>query len=89
MSYSTIYTCSNDQDLQGRITAAAAQENETNPWQRMMDARWFIVTRSDIESAYASALAANNPSPGGDPSVITDGMILSALQAAPQIDHTP
>jgi hypothetical protein len=34
-----------------------------------------------VESAYASALAANNPNPGGDESVITDGMILSHVQA--------
>jgi hypothetical protein len=42
---------------------------------------WPVVIASDVEAAYASALAAGNPSPGGDPAVITDGMILSNVQA--------
>jgi hypothetical protein len=33
------------------------------------------------EAEYASALAANNPNPGGDEAVITDAMILAAVQA--------
>jgi hypothetical protein len=72
-----------DQALTGRITACAAQEGSQFPDQRANETRWFICTRSDIEAAYASALAGENPNPGGDESVITDQMILSAFQAAP------
>ena len=36
---------------------------------------WAVSAHSDVEAAYASALAAEKASPGGDPSVITDGMI--------------
>jgi len=40
-----------------------------------------VATATDIEAAYASALAADNPDPGGDEAVITDGMILANVQA--------
>lgn len=83
MSYATVHTCANDQELQGRVTACCAQEGADDPGARMYDVIWFVTSRADIEAAYASALAAQNPHPGGDESVITDGMILSAVQAAP------
>lgn len=81
MSYATINQCANDQALRGRVTAACAQEGADNPSQSMFDVMWPLSSASDIEAAYASALAANNPDPGGDEGVITDGMILSAVQA--------
>lgn len=85
MSYGTVNLAANDAELQGRVTAAAAQEGDTvNPTGRMWQIIWWVASRSDIEAAYASALAADNPSPGGDESVITDGMILAAVQAAPE-----
>ena len=40
---------------------------------------WPVALSTEAE--YASAIAAGNPDPGGDPAVITDGMILSAVQA--------
>lgn len=83
MSYATINACANDADFQGRLTAAAAAEGAADPSGVMMFAlRWPVAATSDIEAAYASAVAAENPSPGGDESVITDQMILSAVQAA-------
>jgi hypothetical protein len=42
---------------------------------------WPVSCATDIEAAYESAILANHPNPGGDPSVITDQMILSAVQA--------
>lgn len=83
MSYRTVNQCAGDQALQGRVTACCAQEGATEPNTRMYQVIWFVSSRADIEAAYASALAANNPNPGGDEGVITDGMILSAVQAAP------
>ena len=41
----------------------------------------LLASKSDIEAAYASAVAAGHEDPGGDESVITDGMILAAVQS--------
>lgn len=82
MSYATINRCANDQPFQGRVTAACAQEGATAPPTAMYALIWPVAAKADIEAAYASALAGGNPNPGGDESVITDGMILSAVQAA-------
>jgi hypothetical protein len=84
VSYYTINVNANDQAFIGRLTACAAQEGRqpdevTAAWRL----RFPVASKSDIEAAYASALAAGNPNPGGDPSVITDGMILSAVQSVP------
>jgi hypothetical protein len=84
MSYATINKCANDQAFIGRLTASCAQEERPpDPSTAAYEVRWYVSSRSDIESAFASALAANNPDPGGDESVVTDQMILSAVQAAP------
>jgi len=82
MSYSTIHRNANDTAFQNRVTAACAQENvEGDPANAAYLMRWDIATESDVEAAYASAIAAENPDPGGDESVITDQMILSKVQA--------
>ena len=81
MSYATIDRCANDQAFMGRLTAACAQEGATNPDTTMHALVWAVAAAGDIEAAYASALAAGNPNPGGDETVITDPMILSAVQA--------
>lgn len=81
MSYATINRCANDPALQGRITAACAQEGSTAPDATMFALIWPLSSASDVEAAYASALAADNPDPGGDETVITDGMILANVQA--------
>lgn len=81
MSYSTINRCANDSAFQGRVTAACAAEGEKEPIPAMYRVIWGVSAKSDIEAAYASAIAGENPNPGGDESVITDGMILAAVQA--------
>ena len=81
MSYATIDRCAHDQAFQGRVTACAAQEGAADPNSATYQLIWPISAAADIEAAYASALAAGNPNPGGDETVITDGMILSAVQA--------
>jgi hypothetical protein len=82
MSYATINQSAGDAALQGRLTACCAQEGETDPASAMQRVLWPVVTADDVEAAYASALAADNPDPGGDETVITDGMILAHVQAA-------
>lgn len=80
MSYNTIFASANDTALQGRVTAACAGEGEPQPNGAMYQVIWQVSAKADIEAAYASALASGNPNPGGDESVITDQMILSAVQ---------
>jgi len=86
MSFSTVAQCVRDQAFTDRVTACVAQEQiargETAaPVAILSDLVWNVAGASDVESAYASALAGENPNPGGDESVITDGMILSHVQA--------
>lgn len=81
MSYATIQKCANDSAFSGRVMACAAQEGAADPNSAVWKLIWPVSARSDIEAAYASALAAGNPNPGGDEAVISDQMILSAVQA--------
>ena len=81
MSYASINQCFNDYTFRGRVTACCAQEGAQSPEGAMGEVLWGVCCKSDIENAYESALAAENPNPGGDPAVITDQMILSAVQA--------
>jgi hypothetical protein len=94
VSYNTVAACTRDAAFQARVQAAAAQEAWNNPGVADTEfavavrespgegARllWPVALSSDVEAAYASALAAANPNPGGDEAVITDGMILAHVQ---------
>lgn len=87
MSYATIHTCATDDALGNRVESAVAQEQlardeQVAPANLAASMRWTVAAASDVEAAYASALAAGNPDPGGDEAVITDGMILAHVQAA-------
>ena len=87
MSYKTISRCVSDPSLVPRVTAAIAQEQRAkgepaSPNALQEQLMWSVASASDVEAAYASALAADNPDPGGDESVITDGMILANVQAS-------
>ena len=42
---------------------------------------WALSAQPGWDAAYASAIAAKNPAPGADEAVISDGMILAAVQA--------
>src|SRR4029453_8328371 len=86
MSYSSITTCAKDQAFLDRVNACIAQEQQAKgdkaqPQTYLDPFRWAVASASDVEAAYESALAAENPNPGGDAAVITDGMILAHVQA--------
>lgn len=84
MSYSTVKVSTTDFALQGRIEACGMQEKAAKGYPEtlnLMPLIWAVCSASDVEAAYASALAASNPNPGGDEAVITDQMILSHVQA--------
>lgn len=103
MSFATIAQSAQDEALAARITAATVQEAWNNAAVggsafandvklsaangRLMV--YPVSVASDVEQAYASALAASNPNPGGDESVITDAMILGNVQSKWPQDITP
>ena len=80
MSYTTIHQCANDEAFSARLIAAAAAEGHPNPDYALFGLRWPVSSAADIAAAYEFAVNAGNPNPGGDPAVITDQQILSAVQ---------
>ena len=95
MSYTTIQAAVRDVALQDRVTAGAMKE-AINGAPEYVDSEFGAQLRSysllaintflwpvavQYETEYEFALNSDNPNPGGDPGVITDAMILSAIQA--------
>ena len=85
MSYHTVNISAADPALIGRIRSSYVEQQLARGDPQITTGLpdslvWTVVSADDIEAAYASALAANNPNPGGDESVITDGMILANVQ---------
>jgi hypothetical protein len=72
-----------DVDLTSRCAAAAAQEGQPDPRNWAADHMLILAASPGWSEAWASAIAAGNEQPGRDGAVITDGMILSAIQAQP------
>lgn len=86
MSYNDVADLTVDMDLRKRVTACAAIEKAVNPWYWVDQHMWEVAAQPGWAAAYASALADETRAPdappvGRDESVITDGMILSAVQA--------
>lgn len=83
MSYNTIAQCATDdalfQRVRGAVSTQADAPSPPDPYAYKII--WPLSAASDVEAAYASALAAGNPNPGGDETVVTDGMILANVQA--------
>lgn len=81
MAYATIAAMAQDLALFQRLTAAAAEEHKTRPYPDWVDTyRWDLAATPGWAAAWESAVANLNPDPGNDPAVITDGMILAAVQ---------
>jgi hypothetical protein len=84
-SYLTIARISMDTMMRWRVAACAAQQGEPQPdlWASTFSYAW--ASQPGWAAAWDSALAGgrpnDEPSPGADPAVITDAMILSAVQA--------
>jgi len=86
MSYTTVTQCVYDNAFSQRVNACIAEEqiakgDTAQPGTILNQMLWAVAAASDVEDAYAYALTAENPNPGGDETVITDGMILSHVQA--------
>lgn len=90
MSYSTVAKCSHDAVFIDRVSACVATEGYTmDPVTFTLSIIWQVSSHDDIEQAYAYALTAENPNPGGDETVITDQMILSATQPLIPVNPQP
>lgn len=81
MSFNTIVAMANDGDLQQRFTGCAAQEDIENPDSWVTQHRWELVTDTGMEAAYRTAQETGLAFIGKREDVITDGMILSIVQA--------
>jgi hypothetical protein len=85
MAYYDISLLANDGDFAQRCMACYATEtlgktDVDNPSVWWSNHNWDMAAAPGFGDAYASALANDVPNPGRDPSVITDGQILSAVQ---------
>jgi hypothetical protein len=86
MSYFDQSTLSQDSDFIYRIAAAAAVEVDlvdVQAPQWALDNVWQLAASPGFADAYSSAIASGVERPGRDPAVISDAMILSAIQALP------
>lgn len=94
MSYETIYKATVDEPLRQRTEAGVSKEALNNPTYGNTDFGQLVKKGQAgiwqqfaypiavaTEAAYESAIIGGNDNPGGDPSVITDAALLSAIQA--------
>lgn len=92
MTYYDTALLSSDTDFVLRVTAAYAIETPSgqgiDPPLWATQHTWDLASQPGFGDAYASARAADNPGPGRDPAVITDEMILSAVQAVVAAEST-
>lgn len=82
MTYHTQAALSSDGALRERIAACAAAEGIKSPHPTSWadEHQWQLAASPGWDAAYAHALATGVQNPGADASVITDGMILAAVQ---------
>lgn len=85
MTYSTIATLRQDPWIRDRVAACVATEGiEGRPEEWPIVHAWGLAVQPGWSAAWESALAAHpddpDYQPGDDEAVITDGMILSAVQ---------
>lgn len=85
MTYQSIVEMASNQSLLARIVAAAAEEGQENPLGWGQANIWKLAASPGWDDAwdYAKATATDdhNPDTGLRPGVISDQMILSAVQA--------
>lgn len=86
MTYAIVATICRDTDISRRVAACVAIERVSpTPEQWVAENAWTLAAQPGWAAAWGSALASHagdeTYSPGSDESVITDGMILSAVQS--------
>lgn len=80
MTYRTQAILAQDFDLQQRVQACAATQGLGTVPDWAADHMWELSASPGWDAAYASALEARVEGPGNSESVITDAMILAAVQ---------
>lgn len=80
MAYQTIVSMAGDQNLLYRVAACAAEQDAAQPLAWAQNHMWHVVNASDWQQAWDYATQQAIPDAGKDPGVITDQMILSAVQ---------
>lgn len=88
MSFRTQATLAEDYYLHRRIAASAAREGIPNPMEWTQARTWVFSAQPGWDAAYESAILVGNMSPGSTNTVVTDGMILSAVQALKKSNAT-
>jgi hypothetical protein len=86
MAYSDVALLAADYDFQLRVSACIAIETADaleapNAPMWAAEHAWQMAAQPGFGDAYASAIVGGVPRPGNDPSVITDGQILAAIQS--------
>lgn len=81
MAYSDVALLEGDSDFRQRTRACVSQEGELDPIGWSNEHSWQMAGTPGFGDAYAYALNAGVERPGNDPAVISDPMILSAVQA--------
>jgi len=83
MSYASQAQLANDAAFRNRVSACAAVEipHTHQPVQWTNDHIWWVSAAPGFADAYEYAVNTGVVNPGGDPAVITDSQILSAVQA--------
>jgi hypothetical protein len=87
--YNSVADMADNYDLNRRITAAAAKESIDNPQGWVQLYRWEVAGQPGWDAAWDSAITGGVPNPGKDEGVITDGMILSGVQAVWNANQPP
>lgn len=81
MTYADVAEIHADYDLRQRVVACAATEHVSERVEQWVaDQAWVLAAQPGWESAWASAKAGGSTALGADEGVITDAMILSAVQ---------
>lgn len=83
MTYNAIAAAAQDQHLRMRIAACIAQETpgrSEHPITLADQIQWRVVAAPGLADAYSYAVLTEIAEPGKDESVITDAMLLAAVQ---------
>ena len=95
MSYETVAQCATDPQMRLRIAAAIAQEDavgttaQTGALYQADKIQWQCASEPGWGEAWESAIAGGTTDIGNDPAVISDAMILSAVQKHLPVEVTP
>ena len=84
MTYAHIAAITESNSLRRRLTAAAAEENKPTPYESWVAERiWDLAATPGWAAAWGTAVSNGVTDPGANEAVISDPMILAAVQPMP------